>query len=58
MNKIATSPNRAYLASCLRYSAQIQPNGWTSDTLRTLYDIPSLRYGKGKFNKTPNVRED
>ena len=34
-----TSPNRAYLATCLRHSAQIQPDGWTSDTLKTLYAI-------------------
>ena len=32
----ATSHNRVYLATCLRHSAQIQPNGWTSDTLKTL----------------------
>ena len=31
-----TSPNRAYLASVLRTFAQIQPDGWTSDTLGTL----------------------
>jgi len=32
----ATADNRAYLASALRASAQIQPIGWTSDTLKTL----------------------
>ena len=31
----ATSPNKAYLASCLRHSVQIQQS-WTSDTLGTL----------------------
>ena len=35
----ATSYNRAYLASCLWHFAQIQPDGWTSDTLRTLSEI-------------------
>jgi len=35
----STSPNRAYLASCLQYFAKIQPYGWTSDTLGTLYAI-------------------
>jgi len=34
----ATSPNRAYLASVLRTSAQIPLRG-TSDTLGTLYAI-------------------
>ena len=28
--------NRAYLASCLRHFAQIQPDGWTSDTLGSM----------------------
>ena len=28
-----------YLASCLRHSAQIQPYGWTSDTLVTLSEM-------------------
>jgi len=28
--------NRAYLATVLRTSAQLQPYGWTSNTLRTL----------------------
>ena len=42
---VRTSPNRAYLASCLRHSAQIQPYGWTSDTLGTLGDI-SGQYSK------------
>jgi len=37
--KLATSPNRAYLASVLRTFAQIQPIGWTSDTLETLGEI-------------------
>jgi len=31
----ATADNRAYLATA-NASAQIQPNGWTSDTLGTL----------------------
>ena len=35
----ATAYNRAYLASCLRHSAQIQPKGWTSNTLGTLGDM-------------------
>ena len=38
MNKSTTSHNRAYLASCLRHSAQI-PIWGTSDTLETLADI-------------------
>ncbi len=44
-----TSPNRAYLALCLRHFAQIQQS-WTSDTLGTLYDIPprSLEMSKKK----------
>ena len=33
---IATSPNRAYLATCLWHSVQIQPYGWTSETLEPL----------------------
>ena len=37
----AMSPNRAYLASVLRTSAQIQPDGWISDTLGTLSEIPN-----------------
>ena len=36
---VVTSPNRAYLATVLRTFAQIQPNGWTSDTLGTLGEI-------------------
>jgi len=34
-----TADNRAYLATVLRTYAQIQPDGWTSDTLVTLYEI-------------------
>ena len=41
-----TSHNRAYLALCHRHSVQIQPYGWTSDTLETLYAIASKRQGK------------
>ena len=33
---VVTSPNRAYLATVLRTFAQIQPNGWASDTLGKL----------------------
>jgi len=45
-----TSPNRTYLASCLRHSAQIgfanaQP---TSDTLGTLYEMPDAIIKKGE----------
>ncbi len=40
---LLTSPNRAYLAMCLQRSAQIQPYGWTSDTLRTLYKILPIK---------------
>jgi len=36
---VVTSPNRAYLATVLRTLAQIQPNGWTSDTLGKLYTM-------------------
>lgn len=39
MAKISTSPNRAYLAWVLRTFVQIQPDGWTSDTLGTLAKI-------------------
>jgi hypothetical protein len=28
--------NKVYLSSCLWHFAQIPPNGWTSDTLKTL----------------------
>ncbi len=41
-----TSPNRAYLASCLRHSAQIPLRG-TSDTLGTLSEIGLRRGLKG-----------
>jgi hypothetical protein len=34
-----TLPNRGYLASMLRTFAQIQPDGWISDTLGRLYEI-------------------
>ena len=36
---VVTSPNKAYLATVLRTFAQIQPNGWTSDTLGKLYTM-------------------
>ena len=39
---MATSANRAYLASVLRTFAQVLPYGRTSDTLGTLYDITSM----------------
>ncbi len=39
MSQRATSYNRAYLATCLRHSTQIQPDGWTSDTLGTLDEM-------------------
>jgi hypothetical protein len=39
MVTLTPSPNRAYLAMCLRHPAQIQPYGWTSNTLKTLGDI-------------------
>jgi len=35
----STSADRAYLATCLRHSTQIKPDGWTSDTLGTLGNI-------------------
>jgi len=35
-----TIDNRVYLASCLLHPSQIQRDGWTSDTLRTLYANP------------------
>jgi len=34
-----TAYNRAYLPSCFRHSAKIQPNGWTSTTRRTVSEI-------------------
>jgi len=50
----STSPDRAYLATMLRISAQYQPHGWTSDMLKTLYEMPPLgeiwRYRNGKKN--------
>ena len=36
---LSGSDNRVYMASCLRLSTQIQPNGWTSDALGTLSAI-------------------
>ncbi len=39
----ATTPNRAYLASCLWHFVQIQPNGRNSDTLGPLCTI-ELRF--------------
>jgi hypothetical protein len=47
-DKKAPSPNRVYLAP-LR-SAQIQPDGWTSDTLETLGEIAF------KINKRRNFK--
>lgn len=40
---MATSYNRAYLATCLWHYAQIQPDGWTSDTLETLYEMANRK---------------
>jgi len=37
-----TSPNMAHLATVLRTSAQIQPHGWTSDTLGMLSKFAPL----------------
>lgn len=34
--------NRVHLASCLRHFAQIQPDGWTSNTLGTLDETVAL----------------
>ena len=42
-----TSPNIASLATCLRHYAQIPPWG-TSDTLKTLYDIPPFAVSENK----------
>ena len=42
---VRTSPNRAYLASCLRHSAQIQQS-WTSDTVKSLHAIASMKGDK------------
>ena len=53
---IATSPNRAYLATCLRHSAQIQPYGWTSETLEPLGEIDDCEVIKWrKYQKSKNV---
>ena len=41
-NEEDTSPNRAYLATCLRHYAQIQLDCWTSDTLRTSVCVKTL----------------
>ena len=38
-----TSPNRAYLA--LLRSAQIQPNGWTSDTCKMIEELEEINIG-------------
>ena len=43
------SPNRAYLGSVLRTFAQIQPYGWTSDTLGPLCDKYFLSTLQAKF---------
>ena len=43
---MAAVSNRAYLATVLRTSAQILPDGWTSDTPRTLSAIAFGRYAK------------
>ena len=40
------SPNRVHPASCLRHSAQIQPNSLTSDTLGTLSEMPAVALEK------------
>jgi len=39
-----TSDNKAYLASVLRTFTQIQPYGWTSDTLVTLCEIAKMSF--------------
>jgi len=60
INKRHPSPtayNRAYLASVLRTFAQIQPNGRTSDTLGTLYEIHSA-YVKIKNSDNSNEEKD
>ncbi|MEA2074831.1 MAG: hypothetical protein U9O85_03740 [Euryarchaeota archaeon] len=43
VNYEATAYNRAYLATVLRTFAQIQPIGWTSDTLGTLYEMRHIK---------------
>ncbi|MEA2046634.1 MAG: hypothetical protein U9N48_08990 [Euryarchaeota archaeon] len=43
VNYEATAYNKTYLASVLCSFAQIQPIGWTSDTLGTLYEMPILK---------------
>ena len=53
--EFAPSPNGAYLTSCLRHSAQIQPYGWTSDTLGTLSEL--LLIGK-QGPKTTNSQDE
>jgi len=53
--KPETAYNRAYLATVLCTSAQIQPYGGTSDTLGTLSEIsnsPSWRKGNLNHQKT------
>jgi hypothetical protein len=40
--RYATSPNRVYLASANAF-AQIQPDGWTSDTLDTSSEMRLMK---------------
>jgi hypothetical protein len=53
-----TSPNRAYLTSCLRHFAQIQPYGWTSDTLGTLCEMltTGAKYKKRRCVKSKEIK--
>lgn len=55
---ITTSPNRAYLALCLRHFAQIPLRG-TADTLRTLsesVDGKSIRHEQKKKHQELNTK--
>jgi hypothetical protein len=49
MIKKPTAYNRAYLVMCPRHFAQIQPYGWTSDTLGTLYEITPHEFKRNNY---------
>jgi len=52
-----TLPNRVYLALCLRHSAQIQPNGWTSYTCTPLSEAVALNI-ENRGGKTMETGKD
>ena len=54
---LPTAYSRAYLASCLRYFAKIQPCGWTSDMLRTCHALVLKLIMFQKVKATSSRRE-